>query len=116
MSIIYLKSTLSKGHTFSIVTQLEAVTALVEELLVKVNFPHAGATNRLSIYMSEVIQDPNSIWLQQNGKPGAKYTKTGKPVKWQIDGTRDGINIRVIVEPDGKGAITAFPTNIPPNP
>ncbi|TAG62125.1 MAG: hypothetical protein EAZ28_03450 [Oscillatoriales cyanobacterium] len=57
-----------------------------------------------------------SDWFQQNGKAGAKYTKTGNPVKWQIDGTRDGVNIRVIAEPDGRGVITAFPTNISPNP
>ena len=82
----------------------------------KSEFPASWSDEQIMNYISEVIQDPNSIWFQQNGKAGAKYTKTGNPVKWQIDGTRDGVNIRVIVEPDGRGVITAFPTNISPNP
>jgi filamentous hemagglutinin len=82
----------------------------------KSEFPPQWSDDEAINYISEVIQDSNSIWLQQNGKPGAKYTKTGKPVRWQVDGTRDGVNIRIIVEPDGKGVITAFPTNIPQNP
>jgi len=82
----------------------------------KSEFPARWSDQQIMNYISEVIQDPNSIWFQQNGKAGAKYTKRGNPVTWQIDGTRDGVNIRVIVEPDGKGVITAFPTNISPNP
>ena len=82
----------------------------------KSEFPAAWSDEQTINYISEVVKDPNSIWFQQNGNLGAKYTKTGKPVKWQIDGTRDSVNIRVIVEPDGRGVITAFPTNIPPNP
>jgi Bacterial EndoU nuclease len=82
----------------------------------KSEFPASWSDEQTMNYISEVIQDPNSIWFQQDGTAGAKYTKKGKPVKWQIDGTRDSVNIRVIVEPDGRGVITAFPTNIPPNP
>ncbi|MCC3584403.1 MULTISPECIES: EndoU domain-containing protein [unclassified Microcoleus] len=82
----------------------------------KSEFPARWNDEQIINYISEVIQDPNSIWFQQNGKAGAKYTKRGNPVTWQIDGTRDGVNIRVIVEPDGRGVITAFPTNIPLNP
>ncbi len=34
------------------------------------------------------------------------------------DGTRDGIDIRVVLEPPSKGGgiVTAFPTNVPRNP
>ena len=81
----------------------------------KSEFPPQWSDDEAINYISDIIEDPNSIWLQQNGKPGAKYTKTGKLVRWQIDGIRDGVKIRIIVEPDGKGVITAFPTNIPHN-
>ena len=27
---------------------------------------------------------------------------SGKPVRWSVEGVRDGVNIRVIVEPDGR--------------
>ncbi len=82
----------------------------------KSEFPAAWSDEQTINYISEVLKDPNSIWFQQNGTPGAKYTKKGKPIIWQIDGTRNGVRIRVIVEPDGRGLITAFPTNIPLNP
>ena len=34
---------------------------------------------------------------------------SGKPVRWAVEGTRDGVLIRVIVEPRGEGIITAYP-------
>ncbi|HCL3683736.1 TPA: EndoU domain-containing protein [Pseudomonas aeruginosa] len=39
------------------------------------------------------------------GKPGAQFT----PVRWAVEGVRDGVSIRVIVEPHGEGIITAYP-------
>ena len=33
-----------------------------------------------------------------------------------VEGTRDGIGIRVIVGADGKAIVTAYPTNVPRNP
>lgn len=82
----------------------------------KSEFPASWSDEQIINYISEVIQDPNSKWVQETGKPGAKYTSAGKPVRWRIEGTRDSVNIMVIVEPDGRGIITAFPTNLPKNP
>ncbi len=82
----------------------------------KSEFPASWSDEQIMNYISEVIQDPSSQWVQRTGQPGSKYTIAGKPVRWQIEGTRDSVNIKVIVEPDGKGIITAFPTNLPKNP
>jgi hypothetical protein len=82
----------------------------------KSEFPASWSDEQIMNYILEVIQDPNSQWVQRTGQPGAKYTIAGKPVRWQIEGTRDSVKIKVIVEPDGKGIITAFPTNLPKNP
>lgn len=43
------------------------------------------------------------------GKPGAQFTTKGKPVRWAVEGVRDGVSIRVIVEPHREGIITAYP-------
>jgi len=82
----------------------------------KSEFPASWSDEQTINYILEVIQDPNSQWVQRTGKPGIKYTISGQPVRWQIEGTRDSVNIKVIVEPDGRGIITAFPTNLSKNP
>lgn len=82
----------------------------------KSEFPAWWSDEQTIDYILDVIRDPYSNWTQQTGKPGARYTNKGKPVRWQVDGTRDTVSIRVIVELEGKGIITAYPTNIPPNP
>ena len=66
--------------------------------------------------ITKVVKDPNSKWTQQSGSPGAKFTKKGQPVRWRVDGTIDNVDVRVIVEPDGQGVVTAIPVSIPPNP
>jgi hypothetical protein len=82
----------------------------------KSEFPSRWSDKQTIEYISDVVKSPNSKWTQQTGKPGTKYTNSGKPVRWQVEGTRDGVDLRVIVEPDGQGIVTAFPTNVPRNP
>jgi hypothetical protein len=59
--------------------------------------------------VSDIATDPGLRWVQQTGKAGAEFTKNGAPVRYFVDGVRDGVPIRVIVEPGGEGIITAFP-------
>lgn len=73
----------------------------------KSEFPSRWSDRKVLRYISDIIKDPNSRWIRQPGKP---------PFRWRIEGTRERINIRVIVEPQGEGVITAFPTNRPRNP
>ena len=35
--------------------------------------------------------------------------KSGKPARFYVDGVRDNIKIRVIIEPYGQGIISAYP-------
>ena len=72
----------------------------------KSEFPSRWSDRQVINYISDIIKDPRSRWTQQ----------PGKPVRWRIEGTRNGVDIRVIVEPQGEGVITAFPTNRPRNP
>lgn len=75
----------------------------------KREFPKSWDDNEIMNEISDVATSPDSVWTQQPRTPGSKLTKSGKPVRWKVEGVRDGVNIRVIMEPDGVGIVTAFP-------
>ena len=82
----------------------------------KTEFPAEWSDDVVLDNITDVVKDPNSTWKQETGRPGAEFTKKGAPVKWSVTGTRDGIDIRVLVEPSGRGVVSGYPTNTPPNP
>lgn len=49
----------------------------------------------------------NNPWVQQTGKAGAMFTKSGQPVRYMIEGSYEGIRMRVITT--STDIITAFP-------
>lgn len=59
--------------------------------------------------ISDIATDPSLTWVQQTGRAGADYTRLGDPVRYRVDGIRDGVKIRVVVEPSGEGIITGYP-------
>ena len=58
--------------------------------------------------VSDIATDPALEWRPQTGN-GGLFTKAGNPARFAVEGVRDGINVRVIVEPAGEGIVTAFP-------
>jgi len=75
----------------------------------KAVFPASWSAKKIMHNVSDLATDPKASWKQLTGRPGAEFTATGKPVRWAVEGVRDGINVRVIVEPRGEGIITAYP-------
>ncbi|MCP4308389.1 MAG: EndoU domain-containing protein [bacterium] len=75
----------------------------------KSEFPTGWSDDLTLHHVSDIATDPSLSWIQQTGKPGAAFTRAGDPVRFYVDGVRDGVTIRVIVEPGGEGIITAFP-------
>jgi len=73
-------------------------------------FPEDWSAQQILHNASDVATDPDLSWVQQTGRAGAEFTRAGDPVRYAVDGTRDGVPMRVIVEPGGEGIITAFPT------
>jgi len=72
----------------------------------KSEFPANWSDDKIKGEVSDVATDPGSVrTTQPNGRI-------------KIQGTRDGVDITVIVEPDGRGGriVTGFPTNTPRNP
>lgn len=72
----------------------------------KSEFPSNWSDDKIKGEISDVATDPNSTRTPGRG---------GRTV---VQGTRDGIDITVVVEPGSKGGriVTGFPTNAPRNP
>jgi len=66
-------------------------------------------------HISDVATDPKATHTQLTGRPGATTTKAGDPVRYSAEGTRDGVDIKVIYDSAGE-IITGYPTNVPRNP
>ncbi len=75
----------------------------------KTPFPKDWSADKIMHEVSDIITDPKSNWIQKTGKNGATHTKKGVPVKYEVFGERDGSKIRVIIQPEGEGIITAHP-------
>ena len=72
-------------------------------------FPKTWSPGQIMHNVSDIATDPSLSWIQQTGKLGAEFTKNGAPVRFVVDGVRDGVPMRVILEPGGEGIITGFP-------
>ena len=69
-------------------------------------FPQTWSADRVMHEISDVATDPLSSFV------------TGRGGRTVVNGTRDGVDIRVILgsQREGGGIITGFPTNVPRNP
>lgn len=70
----------------------------------KSEFPSNWSDEKVIDAVEDVANDPASV------RTPADRGRTA------IEGTRDGIGIRVIVGVDGKAIVTAYPANVPRNP
>ena len=69
-----------------------------------------GVEHGLCTKYSDIATDPSLTWVQQTGRPGVSLTmRAGSPARFSVTGTRDGVTIRVVIEPAGEGIITAHP-------
>lgn len=75
----------------------------------KTLFPEGWSIDKVMGHVSDIATDPSLTWVQQTGPLGASLTNSGQPVRYYVVGIREGVRIRVVVEPGGEGIITAFP-------
>jgi hypothetical protein len=54
--------------------------------------------------ITDIVTDPSIPWKQVTGKQYIPY----KRIKYVVEGFRKGTWIRVVIEPDGRGVLTAF--------
>lgn len=70
----------------------------------KTEFPSGWSDDQVINAVKDVANDPESSRrVQENGRIA-------------VTGTRDGVEIEVIIEPDKKTVVTGYPTNLPRNP
>jgi RHS repeat-associated protein len=69
----------------------------------KSEFPQGWSDDQIMHAISDIATDPNA------------FRKAGRGGRTIAEGMRDGINIRVIQEPNGD-IVSGFPTNVPRNP
>jgi hypothetical protein len=68
-------------------------------------FPVSWSKSKIMHAVLDVVA--NNKWIQQTGKTGAAFTKNGQPVKYVVEGTFEGVKIKVITT--ATEIITAFP-------
>ena len=70
----------------------------------KTEFPSDWSDDQAINAIKDVANDPGSLReIEADGRI-------------KVIGTRNGVDIRVIIEPDRKTVVTAYPTNLPRNP
>jgi RHS repeat-associated protein len=74
----------------------------------KTPFPKNWSPGKIMHEVSDIATDPNISWVHQTGN-GGLFTRAGNPARFAAEGVRDGVSIKVIIEPAGEGIITAFP-------
>lgn len=72
-------------------------------------------TPRKSVFPSDWSDEKAIEAIKDVANDPASVRKTADGGRTAVEGTRDGVDIRVIIGRDGKAIVTAHPTNIPPN-
>ncbi|PPI51930.1 EndoU domain-containing protein, partial [Rathayibacter toxicus] len=76
----------------------------------KTVFPKEWSREKIMHYISDIATDPTLTLVTRDTKNTISFlTKKGKPARFVVHGEREGVTIRVIVEPAGEGIITGFP-------
>jgi RHS repeat-associated protein len=75
----------------------------------KTPFPRDWSSEKIMSNVSDIATDPNLRWIQQTGVPGTSFTRAGDPARFFVTGVRDGIAVKVVIEPAGEGIVTAHP-------
>lgn len=74
----------------------------------KTTFPHEWSGDKIIHEIGDIATSPSTKWNIQTGNGGI-YTKAGAPARWVAWEIRDGVRIRVVIEPETWKVITAFP-------
>jgi len=60
-------------------------------------FPRGWSDDKIMHSLSDIATDPSLTWVQQTGRAAAAYTRGGAPVRYTVEGVRDGVKIRVVL-------------------
>lgn len=78
----------------------------------KTSFSAAWNESQVMNNVLDLATGPTATWTQIIGKAGSYRTDSGKLVRWNVEEVKDGVSIRVMVEPSGDGFIIAYPNKL----
>jgi hypothetical protein len=67
-------------------------------------FPESWSEQKIMDNVHSIARDWKSVWSKAPYRP----SKSGLP-RYLAEGVREGTKIRVVIEPQGEGPITAYP-------
>src|SRR5690606_17061479 len=65
----------------------------------KTPFPQSWSDDQIIHNVSDIATDPSLRWTWQKGAEGSDFTRAGDPSRVSVVGERDGVEIKVIIEP-----------------
>ena len=72
----------------------------------KRHFPSAWSEEELLICISTIVNDSHFLHKQITAKSGMWLAR---PAKFIVEGVWRGIRIRIVIEPEDRGVLTAYP-------
>ncbi|QOD11223.1 EndoU domain-containing protein [Rathayibacter toxicus] len=75
----------------------------------KTPFPSNWTEERIKKNILDIANDRTLEWEPQDSNIFGMFKENGQPARFIIDSERDGVLIRVVIEPMGDGIVTAYP-------
>ncbi|PPI54051.1 EndoU domain-containing protein, partial [Rathayibacter toxicus] len=75
----------------------------------KTPFPEDWSDEKIMHYISDIATDPTLALKPKNKTDIGNFTKEGLPARFIVEGERESVKIRVVIELAGEGIITAHP-------
>ncbi|KKM44258.1 EndoU domain-containing protein [Rathayibacter toxicus] len=80
----------------------------------KITFPRGWSKEKVRHYILDIANDPRLTWKPHYENVVGNFTKSGTSVRFTVFGVREGITIKVVIEPFGEGILTAYPSSEEP--
>ncbi|QWL31149.1 DUF6531 domain-containing protein [Rathayibacter toxicus] len=75
----------------------------------KTPFPSNWNEEKIKKNILDIANDPTLEWKSQDPTEPGNFTQDGAPNRFTAIGERDGVAVKVVIEPMGDGIITAYP-------
>ncbi|PPG20910.1 hypothetical protein C5C66_06955 [Rathayibacter toxicus] len=77
----------------------------------KTPFPSNWSEEKIKKNILDIANDPTLEWEPQGSNTFGLFKANDEPARITVIGEKDGVTIKVVIEPMGEGIITAYPTS-----
>ncbi|QWL32169.1 EndoU domain-containing protein [Rathayibacter toxicus] len=75
----------------------------------KTPFPSNWSEEKIKKNILDIANDPTLEWEPEDPNIFGMFNENGGPARVTVIGERDGVAVKVVIEPMGEGVITAYP-------